>query len=468
MSNEPVSANKIFSRPVMIGIFVVLVLGILMLFSTEPVFQQSEKGQWLFLGIPFEFILFALTLFGVALFHHAVLQVALTGLASILIFKFGFTSFNLIEHLHHEWEILVNLLGLLLGFALLAKHFEESKVPDVLPKYLPAGWMGGFVLLCLVFILSSFLDNIAAAMIGGTIALVVFKGNVHIGFLAAIVAASNAGGAGSVVGDTTTTMMWIDGVSYLDVTHAFVGSIFALLSFGFIAAKQQHKLQPLVKADMENIKIDWGKILIVVLILIGAIATNILLDFPAVGVWVAILIGATFRKTAWHELPGALKGAIFLLSLVTCASMMPVEALPLASWQSAMSLGFVSAVFDNIPLTKLALDQGGYDWGVLAYAVGFGGSMIWFGSSAGVALSNIFPKAKSVVFWLKDGWHVALGYVIGFLAMLYIVGWHPHAPHKEHQEMEMREHSQLIEKTDCCKSDHLNACLPNGKTVAVK
>ena len=36
--------------------------------------------------------------------------------------------------------------------------------------------------------------------------------------------------------------------------------------------------------------------------------------------------------------------------------------------RQAFILGFVSAVFDNIPLTKLCLDQGGYDWGVLAYA----------------------------------------------------------------------------------------------------
>ena len=67
----------------------------------------------------------------------------------------------------------------------------------------------------MIFVLSSFLDNIAAALIGGTIAGVVFRGKVHIGYLAAIVAASNAGGSGSVVGDTTTTMMWIDGVSPL-------------------------------------------------------------------------------------------------------------------------------------------------------------------------------------------------------------------------------------------------------------
>ena len=48
----------------------------------------------------------------------------------------------------------------------------------------------------------------------------VFRGKVHIGYLAAIVAASNAGGSGSVVGDTTTTMMWIDGVSPLSVLEA--------------------------------------------------------------------------------------------------------------------------------------------------------------------------------------------------------------------------------------------------------
>src|SRR5204863_511952 len=70
------------------------------------------------------------------------------------------------------------------------------------------------------------------------------------------------------------------------------------------------------------------------------------------------------------------------------------------------------------------------DWGYLAYAVGFGGSMIWFGSSAGVALSNMYPQAKSVGLWLKHGWHVALAYVIGFFVLYVVLGWHPNAPHK--------------------------------------
>ena len=121
-------------------------------------------------------------------------------------------------------------------------------------------------------------------------------------------------------------------------------------------------------------------------------------------------------------MPETFKGTIFLLALVTSASMMPVGKLPAASWHTALGLGFVSAAFDNIPLTSLALKQGGYDWAFLAYSVGFGGSMIWFGSSAGVALANMYPEAKSVSLWVRHGWSIALAYAIGFLVMLFLLG----------------------------------------------
>jgi Na+/H+ antiporter NhaD/arsenite permease-like protein len=104
---------------------------------------------------------------------------------------------------------------------------------------------------------------------------------------------------------------------------------------------------------------------------------------------------------------------------------MPVEALPPASWRLAGALGVVSAVFDNIPLTALALKQGGFDWGMLAYTVGVGGSMIWFGSSAGVALTAQYPEARSVLAWMRQGWHVLAAYGAGLAAMLALVGWHP-------------------------------------------
>ncbi len=399
-------------------------------------------------GIPVDFILFALTLLGVALFHNATLYVALTGLATISLYKILFTGFKtgvglagFFGHLGHEWVTLANLFCLLTGFALLARHFEKSHVPVILPKFLPDDWKGGFLLLVMVFVISSFLDNIAAALIGGAMAHQLFKARVHVGYLAAIVAASNAGGSGSVVGDTTTTMMWIDGISPAVVFDAYVAAGVALLITGYFAARQQHAHSPILKDAHAHTHVDWGRIGIVATMLLFAVGANMTINlkfaemadrFPFIGVavWLAIILTVPVRRHDWEVLPDTVKGSVFLLSLVTCASMMPVEELPAASWQSAFALGFVSSVFDNIPLTALALRQGGYDWGFLAYAVGFGGSMLWFGSSAGVALSSMFPEARSAVQWVRHGWHVVVAYVVGFAVMLAVLGWHPDTSHK--------------------------------------
>src|SRR5687768_3772007 len=251
-------------------------------------------------GIPVDFVLFALTLLGVALFHRHTLAVALTGLSTIVVYKLVFTGFKtgtglagLGGHLLHEWVILTNLLGLLLGFALLAKHFEDSRIPAVLPRFLPDDWKGAFVLLVMIFVLSSFLDNIAAAMIGGTMALTVFRKKVHIGYLAAIVAASNAGGAGSVVGDTTTTMMWIDGVPAIQVLDAYVAAGLAVIIFGIPAAIQQQRHSPIVRDEIAGARIDWARVGIVAFILAAAIGTNVVINlqfnhlsssFPFIGV----------------------------------------------------------------------------------------------------------------------------------------------------------------------------------------
>jgi Na+/H+ antiporter NhaD/arsenite permease-like protein len=396
--------------------------------------------------VPVEFALFAITLLGVALAHRRALEVAAAGLAAITSYKLAFGTFagggtgldGLAAHLVHEWVIVANLGCLLLGFALLSRHFEKSHLPLALPQVLPDDWRGAFFLLVIVFVLSGFLDNIAGALIGGAMAHSLFK-RLHIGYLAAIVAASNAGGAGSVVGDTTTTMMWIGGIPPRDVLHAYVGATVALLVFGIPASRQQQKYSPIVKDVKRPPRIDWTRVGIVATILVAAIATNVIVNlnfphyadrFPFVGlaVWAIILVSTPIRRPDWEALTEAGRGAAFLLALVIAASMMPVETLPVPSWRTALGMGLISAVFDNIPLTKLALDQGGYDWGVLAYCVGFGGSMTWFGSSAGVAIANLFPQARSVGSWIRHGWHVPVAYAAGFFVMLALLGWHAHPP----------------------------------------
>ncbi len=239
-----------------------------------------------------------------------------------------------------------------------------------------------------------------------------------------------------MVGDTTTTMMWIAGVAPADVFHAYVAAAVALVVCGIPAALQQQNYSPIYKVGKRHVQVDYVRVAVVVFILATAVVVNIVsnlkfahltdhIPFLGLAVWIAILLCVPVRRPDWSLMPGAFRGTIFLLSLVLTASMMPVDQLPTASLLSALGLGFVSAVFDNIPLTELALKQGGYDWGFLAYAVGFGGSMLWFGSSAGVALSNNFPEAKSAWLWIKHGWHVAVAYVVGFAVMAAVLGWQP-------------------------------------------
>jgi Na+/H+ antiporter NhaD/arsenite permease-like protein len=396
-------------------------------------------------SIPSEFVLFALTLLGIALFHRHTLSIALGGLVVVILYKLAGPGFatgpgvaGLFEHFGHEWPTLANLLCLLIAFALLARHFELSNLPVLLTRWLPDDWTGGLWLLAIVFVISSFLDNIAAALIGGAMAHSLFRGRVHVGYLAALVAAANAGGAGSVVGDTTTTMMWITGVSPADVFHAYVAAVTAFVVFGVPAALQQQRHSPIIKNPERTTHVVWSRLLVVAWALACALVANVVVntrapelakEFPVIGAaaLAAMIVSVPLCRPDWRVVPSAFRSSVFLLSLVAAASLMPVERLLPASWRSTFGLGFVSAVFDNIPLTALALRQGGYDWGFLAYAVGFGGSMIWFGSSAGVALSALYPEAKSTRDWLRHGWHVVAAYVLGFAALLLLLGWHPHS-----------------------------------------
>jgi Na+/H+ antiporter NhaD/arsenite permease-like protein len=392
------------------------------------------------LGTPVEFYLFAAMLVGVALLHKRALAVSLFGLFAIIAYEAVVTRFPtgtgmgaFMMHARHEWVVVTNLLLLLIGFELLSNHFERSNLPDHLPNLLPDNWTGGLALLVSVFVLSAFLDNIAAAVLGGVMARHVYKGRVCVGFLAAIVASSNAGGSGSVVGDTTTTLMWLHGVSPALVLPAYIGALPALAVIAPMGALAQHRYQPILAHDEPGHPLHWRRIAIVAIILLAAVAANITANLLSDGeehapwlglaLWAAILVTSRICPPDWKVAKPAARGAVFLCALVAAASLMPLKALPMPSWQSTFGLGLLSSVFDNIPLTALALGQGGYDWALLAFAVGFGGSMVWFGSSAGVALSNEYPQARSLKRWLIEGWFVPVAYAVGFFVMLAVWGW---------------------------------------------
>jgi len=394
------------------------------------------------LTLPIEFVLFGAMLLGVALFHKRALPISLLGFLAILLFETIVTEYPtgrgsgaLLAHAQHEWVIITNLLLLLIGFEVLSNQFERSNISDHLPNILPDGFAGSVALLGVVFVLAAFLDNIAAAVLGGVMARHLYGGRVTVAFVAALVAASNAGGAGSVIGDTTTTIMWLKGVSALTVIPAYIAAVPAFVVLALFGARAQHRHQAILANDQPGHPLEWRRIWIVAFILIAAVTTNVLATslsdgeetapWLGVALWGAILVTSLFAKPDWSVIRHGTKGAVFLASLVAAASLMPLKGLPDPSWQSVFSLGLLSSVFDNIPLTALALRQGGYDWALLSFAVGFGGSMVWFGSSAGVAITNLYPEGRSVVRWIKDGWFVPVAYAFGFFIMLLTLGWQP-------------------------------------------
>ena len=332
------------------------------------------------------------------------------------------------RHLDHEWvghdESVRPVDGVRAAFEALRRIENSGRIAAV-----PADdWKGGFVLLVIVFVLSAFLDNIAAALIGGTMANVVFRGKVHIGYLAGIVAASNAGGAGSVVGDTTTTMMWIDGVSPLDVLHAYVAAGVALVVCGIPAAIQQHRYSPIsTERAARAVESTGHASFIVVIILAAAIARKRRRErrvsrragaFPADrrgGLGRAACDGAAAQARLVTAARDSFKGTVFLLSLVAIASMMPVDKLPPASWHSAMGLGFISAVFDNIPLTALALEAGRLRLGHARVHGRFRrlDDLVRL-ERRRRAVEPVSARRNPSGSWGHGGWHVSVAYVVGF------------------------------------------------------
>ena len=381
--------------------------------------------------IPIEFLILAITLMSVCIFQRYTMRLALFGLISLVVFK-GWSEVWVVAKL--QWVGFVNLFLILTGFPLLTGYFQRSRLSQWASAALPPGRLGGFSLLLIIFVWSSVIDNVAAALIGGTMALVMFNGRVCTGYLVAIVAAANAGGVGSVLGDTTSTMLWLSGVSAWDLMRAYVGAIPALLVISIPMVLRQHRFSPFLKKAAFTEGLDTVYLVLVLgtltlTVVAGGLSSYFsyagLADGPWVGgvLWLCLFGAHYIRPADWKPLAQSLKGAIFLLSLVFSSWLMPVSFLPVPSMSSTFFLGLLSSLIDNIPLTALCIKQTGYDWAWLAYAVGFGGSLMWFGSSAGVAIVGMFPHIGSFQRWGRETGWVLLAYVAGWGGMASLVGW---------------------------------------------
>lgn len=401
------------------------------------------------MAIAIPFVLFCLMLGGLTLFHKDKLKVVAGGFLAITLWFVWYRGGTMpwVEHLFYEWHrfhLLYNLALLLPGFALVAHYFEESGASHRLAQVLKSDSS----LLWSVFWLSTILDNIAAAMIGGTIVLARYGKHPHVRLLIAVICASNLGGAGSPVGDTTTVMLYIHGVPIPQLLCAFAATIpVQMVVVWWAGSKNGRKphdeakeLEQIARRarkeaaadddldlgveDIEALEVGahrrsirWGDML-PMLGIPGLMAGNILFDQPGLGLWAGICIGLVLGLVKPEIMPGIrmIPNTLFLLTLVASAELLPLPEIQhlLEIWSRdriAVAVGVLSAWLDNIPLTAICMGMGGFDWGLLAYTVGFGGSALWFGSSAGVALSHMFKELENTTMWLKSYYFVVTSFL---------------------------------------------------------
>jgi len=391
--------------------------------------------EWLFLladliTTPF-IAVFILSLAALTVFHHHKLWIV--GLAFPLLSLIyisgqeqGVGAWLAHFSRHEEYHLLYNLALLLPGFALIAYYFEHSGVDARLSKYITSD-AGLLVAVCL---LSAVLDNIAAAMIGGVLVRARYgKANAPFALLVGVICASNLGGAPSPIGDTTTVMLFIAGKPVVALFASVVAVVAALAAV--IVITTRHGVAPLTPRSGRPTPVKWS-LFWPMLGIPGLLAGNIAFEQPGLGLWAGLLLGCLIGRTRLrlqelHPAGATMNGMIFLVLLVAAAGMIPTEAFrPLMARLSADSmayaLGVLSAFFDNIPLTKFALSLDGFDWGLLAYAVGFGGSATWFGSSAGVALGTHFPQLYQTRRWLVPFLQIQAAFLIGFAAYQLFYG----------------------------------------------
>ncbi len=322
------------------------------------------------------------------------------------------------HHLHEEIRELVNLGGLLVGFACLAYQFEKANISKLFASKIVnrfGGKVAESLILAMIWQLSGFCDNIASALVGmGLMTLI--HGSFRLRTVILVTIVANAGGAYSVVGDTTTTFLWIKGISQIELLPAYVPSIVCLLATILLGVwlRGGHKH---VEFPDDKIEVAWWRGVYILMCIGGAFLCNFKWGFPCLGIVPLILL--TIKEREWAPIKEGSSAASFLLPLIVAAGFINLGLViphdTLVSTGMVISTTWISAIIDNIPVTKVMFEADVGHWALLAFCVGVGGSFTYFGSTTSVAVLEGYhkevqeelkngPCQNLFVFWITRGW----------------------------------------------------------------
>jgi len=314
-------------------------------------------------------------------------------------------------------------------------------------------WVTGF----LAFFISPIADNLTTALILSTVLLTIDKDNKEFLVPSAIniVVAANAGGAWSPFGDITTLMVWVDGrADFTEFLFLFPAAFLGWIVTAFLLSRFVPEGTPPFSSDEKPAKIaEGGKIIMGLfgLTIFFAIISHQALHLPAM--W-GMMFGLAILKLYVYQLNESasdtrvnvfswiakVENDTLLFFFGILAAVGGLHFVGFLEYFTALydqfgatavniGVGFLSAIVDNVPVMSAVLKANpnmGTDpmviqeqWMLVTMTAGVGGSLISFGSAAGVGVMGKMHGIYTFASHMKLAWTVLIGYIVS-VAIWYV------------------------------------------------
>lgn len=401
--------------------------------ATEDTYHVDKSKPALFIGT-FMFILvalyYAINGLDLNLVHleanHLILEIA-------GIFFFLFVAMTYIESFIH--------MGVFdrLKYNLISKGYTYRKL----------FWATGF----LAFFISPVADNLTTALILSTVLITIDKTKKEFLVPGAIniVVAANAGGAWSPFGDITTLMVWAVGKGqFIDFLFLFPASFIGYVVTAYLLSRYVPDALPTFDATKES-KPELmtganGVIWLGVFTIFSAVIGHQVLHLPAMwgmlfGLALLKLYAVRLKKkynsefNIFHSMAKvenntlmfffgilAAVGVLYFLGWLSLAAIVYDPAVLGPTWAN-ICVGILSAVVDNVPIMSAVLkanpEMGLDQWMLVTLTAGIGGSLISFGSAAGVGVMGKLHGIYTFSSHMKLAWTVMAGYIISLFVWYF-------------------------------------------------
>ena len=362
------------------------------------------------------------------------------------------------HHLEKEVEHLIVEIAGIFFFLLVAMTYIEAMIDrgvfsalryNLVSKgysYKKLFWVTGL----LAFFISPVADNLTTALILSTVLLTIDKDNRAFLVPGAIniVVAANAGGAWSPFGDITTLMVWVDGKgSFTEFLFLFPAAIMGWGITAFLLSRFVPEGKPPFNADEKKAEIQEGGKQIIglfALTIAMAVISHQVLHLPAM--W-GMMFGLAILKMYVYKINrgpsetqlnafswiAKIENDTLLFFFGILAAVGGLHFLGFLEYFTALytqfgatavniGVGFLSAIVDNVPVMSAVLkaspDMGAdaqSQWMLVTMTAGVGGSLISFGSAAGVGVMGKMHGIYTFASHMKYAWTVLIGYIVSIL-----------------------------------------------------